>query len=302
MKVIVTGATGFIGRHLVKALLQRGDQVTALTRGADRAGKLLGPGVQALEWSPPQPGPWMDTFGWADAVINLAGEPVAAKRWTAKQKDRILHSRVDATTAVVDAIAQAEPRPSVLISGSASGYYGSRGDTVLTEETTPGSDFLADVVKQWEAAALKAEALGVRVVLVRTGIVLGRGGGALSQLTIPFRLFVGGTMGYPAQWIPWVHIEDEVGIILYALDHAEIRGPIIAASPNPVTMTDLSRQIGRALHRPSWVPMLGPAMKIALGGRAEAVLASQRMLPIAAEAAGYRFTHTQVDEALQSVL
>jgi uncharacterized protein (TIGR01777 family) len=302
MKIIVTGATGFIGRALVEALLERGDQVVALTRGVEKAQEVLGPNVEALEWHAPQPGPWMDAFNGADGVVNLAGEPVGPRPWTQAQKERILASRVDATRAVVEAIKQANPRPSVLVNGSAIGYYGSQGDTVLTEESPNGSDFLAYVVASWERAAMPVTDLGVRLVLIRTGIVLGRGGGALRQMALPFRFFVGGTMGRRGQWVSWIHMDDEVGLIIYALTHDSLSGPVNATAPTPVTMEVFSRQIGQALDRPSWVPMLGTAIELSLGELGRSLLSSQRVLPRVAEASGYRFRHTESGQALRSVL
>lgn len=302
MKIIVTGATGFIGRALVQALLERGDQVVALTRNAAQARQGLPSAVTVLEWHPPQPGPWMEAFSDADGVVNLAGEQVVSpfQPWTKTEKERILASRVEATRAVVEAIRQASPRPTVLVNQSAIGYYGSQGDTTLTEASPNGSDFLAYVVENWEAAARPVEQLGVRLVLLRTGIVLGQGG-ELAMLALPFRLFAGGTMGYPGQWVSWIHLEDEVQLMIYALTHGDVRGVVNAVAPSPVTMDVFSRQLGQVLHRPSWVPLLGPVMRLALGERAQAVLASQRVLPQAAQQAGYQFRHTQSDEALRSI-
>lgn len=303
MKVIVTGATGFIGEALVEALLKRGDEVTALTRSPGRALPRLPADVRILEWHPPERGPWVEAFNGVDAVLNLAGEPVAKRRWSAAQKEEILSSRVDATTAVVAAIQEANPRPSVLINASAIGYYGPQGDRVLTESSPNGEDFLAHVVREWEAAAQGVESLGVRLVLVRTGIVLGAGGGALPPMVLPFRVFAGGTMGRPDQWVSWIHIEDEIGLILYALDHDKVRGPVNLTAPSPVTMDVFSRQIGQTIGRPAWAPMLYLPMTLVLGReRAEAMMSSQRILPEKAEALGYRFQHTDSAEALRSIL
>lgn len=337
MKVIVTGATGFIGRALVEALLRRGDSVVALSRNAGKARGILGTRVEVLEWHPPEPGTWTDAFNGAEGVVNLAGEPIQAEIWagaerawrrggpvnampeiagavakmatgavtsrhrTEADRKRILGSRVQATQAVVDAIAAAEPRPDVLVSGSAIGYYGPRGDETLIETSAPGDDFLAGVILAWEGAAQKAEDQGVRVVLIRTGIVLGREG-ALPELVMPFRLYSGGTMGEPGQWVSWIHIDDEVGLIIYALTHPEVHGPLNATAPNPVTMERFSRQIGGVLHRPAWVPFLPTVLQVALGERADVILASQRVLPEATTAAGYDFTYTDSARALQSLL
>jgi uncharacterized protein len=302
VKIIVTGATGFIGRALVRALRQRDDEVVALTRNTGKASSILGVDIEAVAWNPPALGPWTAALNGADGVINLAGEPVADKRWSAEQKERILNSRIDATRAIVEAIEHADPRPRVLVSGSAIGYYGSRGDVDLTEESPAGSDFLAYVVQEWETAAQPAETLGVRLVLLRTGIVLGADGGVLPRFELPFRLFGGGTMGERDQWVSWIHQEDEIGLILYALDRDTVRGPLNATAPYPVTMEEFCRELGQALGRPSWVPMIAPMMRLVLGERAQAVMSSLRVLPRAAEEFGYQFRHTSSAEALRSIL
>lgn len=303
MKVVVAGATGFIGQALVRALLERGDEVLALSRSAERARQALPPSVEAVEWNPESSGPWMDTVGQADGVLNFAGEQVVqvTRPWTARERQRILMSRVGPTDAIVDALRRTEPRPRVLVNASAMGYYGSQGETILTETSPPGNDFLAGVVKQWEAAAQPAEKLGVRLVLLRSGIVLGRDGGQLPLMALPFKLFAGGRMGAKGQWFSWIHIDDEVGLILSALDRDAYQGPVNATAPNPVTIDEFSSELGRALHRPSWVPLLDIGMRLGLGKRAEAVLASERVLPEAALAAGYQFRFPTVRGALQAI-
>src|SRR5947209_994512 len=302
MNTLVTGATGFIGRALVQELVRRGHRVVALTRRPDAARKTLGPGVQVTEWRASGRGPWMGAFNQADGVVNLAGVPVVSplKPWTESYRAAVRDSRVNATRAVVEGIRSAETRPRVLVNQSAIGYYGSQGATPLTEESPPGNDFLSEVVQAWEAAARPAEELGVRLVLPRTGIVLGRGG-LLTQFSLPFRFFAGGTMGYPDQWVSWIHLDDEVAILADALE-GELRGPINATAPEPVTMDVLSRQIGAVLHRPVWVPFYGPFLKLVLGKRAEAVLASQRVLPERLQAAGYAFRFRDIGEAVPASL
>jgi uncharacterized protein len=303
MRVVIAGATGFIGRALTERLIDRGDVVTALTRKPERAGSRLPPMVSAVGWSlSSEEGGLTAAVESADAVVNLAGEPVAGKRWSAQQKERILNSRVQATTAIVDAITRAENRPRVLLNGSAIGYYGSCGDEVLTEDSTAGTDFLAGVVKQWEAATVPAREARVRVALIRTGIVLGTAGGALARLLLPFKLFSGGVMGPPGQWISWIHLQDEIDLIVSALDTPGMSGPINATAPAPVTMDVFSHAIGRALHRPVWVPGLPVVMGLALGQRSEVVFASQRVLPKRAQAAGFAFKHVDVEEALRSLI
>jgi uncharacterized protein (TIGR01777 family) len=206
------------------------------------------------------------------------------------------------TEAVAAAIERADPRPSVLVSGSAIGYYGSRGNETLTETSAPGSDFLAEVITAWEGAALAVERLGVRVVLLRTGLVLGRDDGALPELVMPFRLLTGGTMGSPKQWVSWIDVEDEVGVIIDALTNPDLRGPINATAPNPVTMDRFSRQLGRVLRRPDWFPLMPLVFRLTLGERSDVLLASQRVIPAALERAGYQFKHTDSAEALKSLL
>lgn len=310
MRIVVAGATGYLGRALVRALLERGDRVVALVRNETSAQRMLGHDVEVRSWNPPQPGPWVADLNGADAVVNLAGEPISptsptqalTKRWTAAEKARIRSSRVDLTRALADAIVAASPRPKVFANQSAIGYYGDVGDTPLTESSPPGSDFLAHLVADWEAAARPVEEAGVRLVLLRTAVVLGPGGGALSMMALPFRFFAGGTVGEPGQWFSWIHLDDEVGLILYALDNDAMRGPINASSPNPVTMEVLSRQIGQALHRPTWVPFMGKALRLGLGEQGQSILASLRVLPEAAQALGYQFRYTDSAEAVRDSL
>ncbi|MGH2448589.1 MAG: TIGR01777 family oxidoreductase [Chloroflexota bacterium] len=301
MKVIVAGATGFIGRALVGALRERGDDVVVLTTHVQRAERLLGQGVTVVSWNPPEPIQSPTIFTRADAVVNLAGASIIKKRWDIGRKREIMETRVQSTRAIVNAMAAHEPRPKVLVNASAVGLYGSRGDEELTEQSASGTDFLPDVVREWEAAAREAAALGVRVVLIRSGVVLGKGGGALSAMAMPYRLFVGGVIGPPRAWFPWIHLEDEIGLILYALDNPAVRGPINAVAPNPVSMEMFSRDLGRAMHRPTWVPFLDKALPLALGERSESLLASLRVLPEAATTAGYQFRHPEIEEALTSL-
>lgn len=302
MNIIISGATGFIGHALVRELLRRGHRVTALSRDVQSARRSLEAGVEVVEWHPPRLGAWAAAIDGADGVVNLAGTPVVSpiKPWTDAYRAGVRNSRVQATQAVVEAIRAAGTRPRVLVNQSAIGYYGSQGATPLTEESPSGTDFLAGVVRDWEAAARPVEDFGVRLVLPRTGIVLGRGG-LLAQLSLPFRFFAGGTMGYPNQWVSWIQIEDEVAILIDALE-GDLCGPINATAPEPVTMDALSRQIGAALHRPAWVPPYGPFLKLVLGKRAEAVLASQRVIPERLLAAGFPFRYRDIGAAVRASL
>ena len=278
-------------------------EVVVFSRDTERVKSVLPEGVLAVTWSRPYlEGPWMGLLDEVNAVVNLAGAPVAEKRWTVGRKRVILESRLEATNAIVEGIRRAQPKPAVLVNGSALGYYGSRGSEVLTESSEAGDDFLAGVVKQWESAALAAREAGARVVLVRTGIVLGKGGGALPLMTLPFKFFGGGLMGDRDQFVPWVHIDDEVGIILMALDNPQASGPMNAVAPQPATMETFSRAIASALHRPMWVPALPRVMGLALGERSEVAFASQNARPERAESLGYRFVHADLDEAVRSCL
>jgi uncharacterized protein (TIGR01777 family) len=295
VQVLVSGATGFVGRHLVERLRARGDDIVAVTRDAAKAQRVLGEGVRAVSW---QDDELRDAVGLSQALVNLAGEMIFGRRWSAAQKQRILGSRVEATERLVAAIAPDGPKPAVLVSGSAIGYYGAHGDEELDEDTPPADDFLADVCKRWEGAALKAEEAGVRTVLVRTGIVLGRDGGALKQMALPFRLFVGGTVGSGRQWFSWIHIDDLTGIILHAIDSESLRGPVNATAPEPKTNADFSKALGRALGRPSWLPVPAFALRLLIGEGANFILTGQRVLPKRALASGYSFTYPTADEAL----
>lgn len=301
MKVIVTGATGFIGGALVRALLQRGDAVVALTRNVEAARRKLPPGVEAVQWDVRDGGPWMDVFNGADGVVNLAGENAFTKPWTQREKQRILQSRVDATNVVVNALAKADPRPRVLVNASGMDFYGSQGDTVLTEESPSGSTFLAGVTRQWEAAARKAEDLGVRVVLMRNSLVFGRQGGILPLVALPFRFFMGGVIG-GKQWVSWIAIDDEVGLIIFALTHDELRGPVNAAAPNPVPMRVFSQEIGRALHRPVWAPVPAGLVRTVLGEQGNVILGSIRLQPKVAQEAGYHFQYPELSQTLREEL
>ena len=277
MNVIVAGAGGLIGTELVKALRARGDQVLALPRYGSA--------------------PWqVDGF---DAVVNLAGANLSAKRWSPEFKKEILDSRVQTTRALVEAIDQAARKPQVLVNASAVGFYGGgRGDAQLDESAAPGSDFLSGVVQAWEVEAQKAP---VRSVQVRTGIVLSKKGGALQPMLPPFKAFVGGPIGSGRQWFPWIHLADEVGAILWCLDH-DLAGPVNLVAPGIVQMKAFAKALGRALHRPSAFPVPGAALKLLLGEFAEAVLDGQRAVPKKLFDQGFRFRFTDVDDALRDLL
>ncbi len=325
MKVVVTGGTGFIGRPLVASFLDKGAEVTVLTRSG--AGRLPAE-VKAATWpagttkpgevlqrspsgggfaggGPPERAEsrWWEALDGADAVVHLAGESIAARRWTREQKARIRESRIQGTRVLVDALARVERKPRVLISGSAVGFYGPRGDEELTEADAPGQDFLSEVCTAWEREARQAELLGMRVVLLRTGTVLERDGGALPRMLLPFRWFAGGPFGSGRQWMSWIHRDDLVGLIHFLIENEEARGPVNAVAPNPVTNLVFARTLGRVMRRPSRLAVPGPLLRLALGEMAEALLLSgQRVLPAAALALGFRFRYPELEPALRAIL
>lgn len=302
MHVTVTGATGLIGSRLVARLRDRGDEVTVLSRDPDRASRTL-PGVRAVAWDPDQdPAPASALTG-RDAIVNLAGAPVF-QRWTAEAKREITRSRITTTSNLVAGIATVPvaDRPPVLVSGSASGYYGDAGDRVLDEGAAPAHDFLGGVASGWEQAAREADEIGLRVVTVRTGMVLAADGGALPQLARPIRLGASSWLGNGRQWVPWIHVDDHVGILLAAIGHADFRGPINASAPTPVTQRELSKAVARVLRRPMLLGVPAPLVRALLGERAVLVLDSCRMVPSRIDALGYRFAHPELDEAVRDLL
>jgi uncharacterized protein (TIGR01777 family) len=293
--VALTGATGLIGGHLARALIARGDEVVALVRGG-RSGI---DGARDVRWDPaagPLPAGALDGV---DAVVNLAGAPLAGRRWTAARKRQIRESRTLTTRRVVDALA-AEGAPRVLVNGSAVGYYGNAEEPV-DETAPPGADFLGGTCVAWEREALRARGHGVRVALIRTGLVLARDGGVLPTLARPVRLYAGGTLGGGRQWMPWIHIDDEVGLLLMLLDRDDASGPFNAAAPEPVQQREFVRTLAKVLHRPAVVPAPAVAIRLALGEMAVLALEGQRAVPAAALAMGYRFAHTDLEEALRDL-
>ncbi len=298
MNVFVTGATGLIGGAVCGALLGAGHAVTALSRSAAAVGKLPA-GTRVVTGDPAEPGAWEAELAACDACVSLAGEPVAEGRWTAAKKRRIRDSRVRATARIAAIVRAGGPR--VLVSGSAVGYYGSRGDELLDEASPPGEGFLAEVCREWEEAAAPAAARA-RVVLLRTGIVLSSAGGALPKLVRPFRLFAGGPLGAGDFWQPWIHLADEVGLVRFALEDARVAGPLAASAPEPVRNRELASAIGKVLGRPSFLPAPELAVRLAIGEAADAVLASQRVLPRKALELGYRFRYPTIEAALRDLL
>jgi uncharacterized protein len=300
MRLVVAGASGFIGSALCLRLLDKDHALTLLTRAAPRDAST--PKKRWLHWTPGAPGNWEAAVDGADGVVNLAGEPIAAKRWTEQQKQRIRASRIDTTNSLVEAISKAKQKPAFLLNASAVGYYGARDDEVITEEATPGHDFLSSVCRDWEGEAKTAESFGLRVIRVRSGIVLGQGGGALPKMVLPFRLFLGGPLGSGTQWMPWIHLADEVELMAYLIEHAQAAGPVNATAPQPARMKEFCQTLGKVMGRPSWAPVPAFALRLALGEMAEMLLTGQRAVPAAAQKLGYQFLHTDLADALKSCM
>ena len=296
MDFLITGATGFIGSKLVNALLARGDAVNYLARR--RSAKLDGRAA-FHSWNG-ETLPSLNSVPRLDAIIHLMGEPIA-QRWSPDVKERIRRSRVDATRQLVSAIRTLRYKPSILISASAVGYYGNRGDEVLTETAAPGSGFLADICVDWEREAQRASEFGLRVANVRIATVLGREGGALPQMLTPFRWGVGGRFGSGKQWISWIHVDDLVRLLLYAAD-TNVGGPLNGAAPQPVTNAVFTRVLAHAVHRPAIVPVPRFAMNLALGEMAGFLFDSLRVVPAAVEKAGFRFEHPELTETLADLV
>ena len=301
MRVVVAGGTGFIGTRLSQQLIDRGHQVTVLTRNAATAQQAPSSSADLLSWNPDARE--IQLPDRTEAIVNLAGDSIAGSRWTDERKARIRESRVKATDTLLEAINTASQRPSVLVNASAVGYYGPRGDETLSEEAPPGRGFLTEVVLEWEQRARAAEALGVRVVLLRIGIVFGREPAALPQMSLPFKLFAGGPVASGKQWMSWIHVDDVVGMIVWSIENPEVSGPINAVAPEPLTNTQISQEIGRALGRPSWLPAPAFALKLLFGEMAEALLINgQRVLPTRAQSLGYVFKYPSARAALEEAL
>ena len=298
MTITVTGATGFIGNRLVHDLLRAGHSIQAIGRKRSAG---LPQAVRFSEWQSTEAEPPPESLAIADAIVHLAGEPVA-QRWTPEVKGRIRSSRVDGTRNLVNALSKQSHQPRVLVCASAIGYYGSRGDEVLTETSAPGRDFLSQVVVDWEQAAQEAEAVGIRVVSLRFGVVLGKDGGALAKMLPPFRLGLGGRLASGQQWMSWIHVDDVIGLVRFSLDNSSARGPMNATSPNPVTNAEFTRELAAAVHRPAIFPVPRFALNLLFGEMAEVILGSQRVLPKATQSAGFQFQYPELRPALVRLL
>lgn len=294
MKILVIGGSGFIGSVLTRELTGAGHEVVITTRKKTTSQK-------TLTWNPPDLIP-PDTISKFDAVINLAGDSVFSDRWTPEKKERIRSSRVDTTKALVESMSVSTDRPKVLINASAIGYYGPHGDEEVNEGVPPGSDFLAGVCEEWEAAALRANELGVRVVITRLGLVLGERGGALSKMLGPFKAFVGGYIGSGKQWMSWVHIDDITGFVRYAVENESVSGPYNVTAPKPVRNREFGSALGKVLGRPAFVPVPALALKLVLGEFGDVLLTGQRVISEKALRAGYTFKYADLNEALKAIL
>lgn len=305
MRIFVTGGTGLIGVRLIRALRARGDDVAVLSRSPS-AWELVGPDVQVVVGDPTQPGDWQTKVADCDAVVNLAGANIFSKRWNAEFKSEIRESRLRTTANVVLALSKSPTRadgsPKVLVSASAIGYYGAHDDEELTEDAPAGSDFLAQACRDWELAAREAEPAGVRVALVRIGVVLDARGGALKTLLTPFKMGAGGPVGAGKQFMSWIHYADVVGIILLALDHADARGPINGTAPEPVTNKAFGKALGAALGRPAFMPLPAFALNLLVGEASRMITTGQRVVPARALALGYRFQFPEIGEALRAIV
>jgi len=297
LKITITGASGLIGRRLMKVLAKDDHSLHVLSR---HGGTNLPPGVRLSVWDAMKGEPPADSLREADAVIHLAGEPVA-QRWTAHAKQRIRATRVDGTRNLVQALGKLDRKPEVLICASAVGYYGSRADETLAESAAPGNDYLSEVCVAWEREAQAAEAFGMRVVRIRIGLVLDRRGGALQRMLPPFRLGVGGKLGNGRQWMSWIHLDDLAALFQFALN-SPLRGAINGVSPNPIVNSEFTRILSAALHRPAIFPVPGFGLRVLFGEMGEVLLASQRAVPQAAVSAGFPFRFPQLAPALSEIL
>ncbi|XWK87985.1 MAG: TIGR01777 family oxidoreductase [Phormidium sp.] len=305
MKIAITGATGFVGSYLVKRLQESGDRIIILTRNADRASRVFPktafPNLEIVNYNPLQSGDWQKVISGCDGVVNLAGAAIGEGRWTAERKQEIINSRQIGTQKLVEAIAKAEQKPSVLVNASAVGYYGTSETATFEENSPPGNDFLSEVCIAWEAEAQKVKDLGVRLGILRLGVVLGMGGAIAKMLPI-FKLFAGGTIGTGKQWFSWVEVDDLVNLIVAVLKRPDMQGVYNATAPNPVRMADFCHALGDVLHRPSWLPVPAFALELLMGDAAMVVLEGQQVLPNRTLESGFSYKYPSLKPALESFL
>ncbi|MGB2866991.1 MAG: TIGR01777 family oxidoreductase [Bacteroidota bacterium] len=303
MNILVAGGTGLLGRAITRELIRLNHFVILLSRDPKRAELLFPPALRIAAWDGYTVGPWVKYLDDVGAVINLAGESIGENRWSPEQKERLVSSRVQATRTLVSAVGKMKKKPRVFVSASGVGYYGNVADGDVTEKSPRGADFLAEICHLWEREALKAERLGMRVVLLRSGVVLSKYGGALKKMLLPFRLFVGGPLGGGHQWFPWVHIDDAVAAFVLAIFNKKLSGPVNLAAPGSTTMAEFCSSLGRSLRRPSWMPVPGFALRLALGEMAGPLLLSgQKAVPKKLLEAGFQFQFPNLDGALRNIL
>lgn len=305
MRVAITGATGFVGSRLVEMLSQDGHSIVVLTRNAERARRVFPesrfPSIEIVAYTPQESGPWQRSISGCDGVVNLAGAPIADDRWTPERKQEIMDSRKIGTQKIVEAIAHADPKPNVLVNSSAIGYYGTSETATFDESSNSGDDFLAQVCQAWEAAAREVKNTGTRLVILRTGIVLGMGG-AIAKMLTPFKLFAGGPIGSGKQWFSWIHRDDLVTLIIKALTDEQMEGVYNATAPNPVRMSTFCHELGKAMNRPSWLPVPDFALELLLGDAAQVVLEGQQVLPKRTQDSGFTYTYGELPKALDDIV
>ncbi len=296
MHIVIAGGTGFIGKKLVAELNAGNHRITLLIRRPSRAPS--GTNITPVLWDGETQGSWSAFLDGADAVINLSGAGIADKRWTARRKREILESRVHTVRALITAMERAAKKPGVLVNSSAVGYYGDGGNERLSENAPAGKGFLAETCVKWEQAALEAEKIGVRTVLVRTGIVLDREGGVLAKMIPPFQFFAGGPLGPGTQWMPWIHRDDQVGVILHAMHKTDLSGPVNAVAPEAATMAEFCSELGRVMRRPSWAPVPAPVLKLIFGEMSQLFLEGANVVPARLLRSGYQFKYPGLHAAL----
>lgn len=301
MKIAIAGATGFVGTGLVEKLHKEGNQIVVLARNVEKAKRIFPAGAFPMVEVVDSNGETLSqVLSGCDGVVNLAGEPIA-ERWSEQQKKEILTSRVEGTKKIVEAMASSEPKPSVLVNASAIGFYGTSETTTFDETSPAGNDFLASVCQQWEGEAHQVESQGVRLVILRFGIVLGNGG-ALAKMIPPFKIFAGGPLGTGRQWFSWIHRDDLINLIVYSLDNGAMRGTYNATAPTPVRMSQLCQTLGEVMNRPSWLPVPSFALDVLLGEGAKVVLEGQEVLPKKTQETGFNYQYTTLKPALTEVV
>ncbi len=302
MRIILTGGTGLIGKALAIDFIKQQHEVFVLSRDPERRPGQLPAGVKLVKWDGRSVEGWGHLVDGAEAIVNLAGESIAAGRWTDERKQRILNSRLNAGLAVVQAVEQASQKPNVVIQSSAVGYYGPSGDQDITEGTPPGKDFVSQVCVRWEGSTTNLEKMGVRRAIIRTGIVLDAHEGALVPMLLPFRLFTGGSLGNGRQWFPWIHLADEVSAIRFLIEHPEGSGPFNLAAPDPLTNAQFSRMLGKVLRRPALIPVPAFVLRLLFGEMATVLVDGQKVLPSHLENLGYQFRFPHIEPALRNIL